>query len=88
MTTASRKRHPGATDHRLKCKRGTELPQSKLTEAQAIEIRALHAAKGVAIKALNDNFSAKALAANYGVHVRTVEKILQRAAWIHTLKAK
>lgn len=68
---------------RLVAKRGTELPQSKLTEAQVREIKQAHAVKQRLIDELNARFSAKALAAHYGVHHRTIERILQRDGWIH-----
>ncbi len=69
-------------------KRGTELPHAKLTEQATIEIRALHAAKQHAIEILNREFSSVGLAKKYGVHYRTIERVLQRNGWVHTLKAE
>lgn len=67
----------------MKCvKRGTELPQAKLTESDArlildcvVERERL---KDEARKLSND-----ALAEKFDVHVRTIERITQRRGWIH-----
>ena len=68
---------------RTTCKRGSDLPQAKLTESQVQEIRRLHEAKQKAIADLNNRYSAKALAAIYGVHHRTIERALQFNGWVH-----
>ena len=67
----------------LNCKRGEELPQSKLTVDQVRMIQRQHARKQALIKRLNERYSAKGLAKLLGVHHRTVEKVLQRNGWIH-----
>ena len=69
--------------NRLKVKRGADLPQSKLTEAQVKEARALHSEYRDTVKKLTDEFSAKGLAKRYGVHVRTIEKVLNGFTWGH-----
>ncbi len=66
-----------------KAKRGSELPQAKLDETKAAEILRLHAKKQRLVSRLNARYSAKGLAARFGVHVRTIEKVLQREGWIH-----
>lgn len=69
--------------NRLKVKRGADLTQSKLTEAQVKEMRTLHSQYRQAIRDLNDEFSARGLAKRYGVHVRTIEKVLSGVSWGH-----
>lgn len=59
------------------------MPKPKLTKENVIEARKLHAEKEETIKKLNDSFSAAALAARYGVHVRTMEKALHGYTWSH-----
>lgn len=80
-------RHTGTTHHGT-AKRGTELPHAKLTEQATIEIRALHAAKQHAIEVLNREFSIAGLSKKFGVHHRTIERVLMRETWPHTLKAE
>lgn len=75
-----------ATGAKLTAKRGSELPHAKLTEDDAVAIRKLHARKQRAIARLNERYSAAGIAKRYGVHVRTVERILQRTGWVHTLR--
>lgn len=64
-------------------KRGTELPQAKLTEDDVRLIRQVHAEARAEIARLHKSCSAKALAEKFGVHHRTVEKILSRETWAH-----
>lgn len=66
-----------------RCKRGTDLPQAKLTDRDVKLIRALHAFKQKQIKLLNETLSAKILATKFGVHPRTIEKILTYRGWRH-----
>jgi len=70
-------------DNYLNVKRGNELPQSRLTDTVVTEIRKLHAEKIETIAYLNEQYSAKALAAKYGVHIRTIEKVLAYETWRH-----
>tara|TARA_Y100000296_G_C5168538_1_gene256053 strand:- start:2010 stop:2249 length:240 start_codon:yes stop_codon:yes gene_type:complete len=65
----------------MKVKRGSELPQSKLTEETVKEARKLYKEARQAIRDLQDLYSAKGLAERYGVHVRTMEKALAGITW-------
>ena len=69
--------------HFLKFKRGEELPQSKMNEDSVREARKIYSESREAIKKLNEEFSIKGLAKRYGVHVRTMEKILSGETWSH-----
>lgn len=64
-------------------KRGEELSQSKLTDD---DVRLIHDAK-VNREALRDHIrlslSNEALARQFGVHVRTIEKVLSYGSWRH-----
>lgn len=64
----------------LLCARGEEMPQAKLTESQVLEIRASHVL-------YSRTHGAPALARKYGVHVRTIEKILSWGSWAHVRAA-
>lgn len=68
---------------RLKAKRGSDLPWSKLTEVDVENIRRLSELKKRLIDRLNQKYSAKALANRYGVHHRTIEKVIQCNSWTH-----
>lgn len=69
--------------NRLKVKRGESLPQSKLNERIVIEARDAHASGMDAIKEIHANYSIKALANHYGVHVRTMERAISGETWSH-----
>jgi transcriptional regulator GlxA family with amidase domain len=56
--------------------RGEALPQTKLTADDVREIRRLAAARERARAAINERLSNAALAERFGVHVRTVERVL------------
>lgn len=79
----TRDEYRGGGSARIACKRGIELPQSKLTEDQVRMIRRQHARKVALVARLNELYSAKGLAKLLGVHHRTVEKVLQRNGWVH-----
>ena len=70
--------------NRLKVKRGTELPQSKLTEDDVRQIWALVAERESLRKRLS-GLTNKAIAERLGVHVRTIERILYEGAWSHVV---
>lgn len=73
---------------RLHAKRGAELPQAKLTEG---DVRAILAARDERVRLrqlIADQLSNDALAARYGVHPRTIEKVLDRATWVHVRAGK
>jgi len=65
------------------CRRGTDLPQSKLTDDDVRKIRELHKYKIDEIKRLNDSLSMSAIADKFDVHVRTIEKIVSFQTWKH-----
>lgn len=62
---------------------GSRLPQSKLDESDVRLIRQIHSEKQAEIKKLNHSCSAKALAEKFGVHYRTIEKVLNYSTWRH-----
>lgn len=68
---------------RHKYKRGTDLPQTKLSESDVQLIRQLHKHKQEQIKMLNETLSASALARKFGVHIRTIERALSYSGWVH-----
>lgn len=68
--------------NRLKVRRGSQLPQAKLTEADVKEIHRM-------VK-VREDYRAKArdlsnarIAEMFGVHRRTVEKVIQGYSWSH-----
>lgn len=63
--------------------RGMDLPQSKLMPLQVQAIRSAQARREQLRKEINDTLSNEALARAYGVHVRTIEKVLSGASWGH-----
>ena len=65
------------------CARGQDLPQSKLLELDVVSIRSSARQRENLRKHIADNLSNAALAKQYGVHVRTIEKILSREVWSH-----
>lgn len=71
--------------NKVGAKHGSQLPQSKLTEEDVIEMRRLHREKTESINDLNELFGAAGLAKRYGVHVRTIEKALHGYTWSHIL---
>lgn len=62
---------------------GNDLPQAKLTPLLVIEIRRRNEEKQRRIAELNAKYSAKAIADDLGVHVRTIEKVLRYETWRH-----
>lgn len=64
-------------------KRGEQLPQTKITDAQVVEIRAAAEKRRDLREWIVENLSDRALAAKYGVHHRTIEKILARETHVH-----
>ena len=63
--------------------RGQELPQTKLMDLDVVEIRSAARQREALRKHIRDNLSNEALAAKFGVHVRTIEKIMQHDTWSH-----
>lgn len=70
-------------NERINAMRGTDLPQAKLDDSKVRAIREMHAIKLRKIKWLQDNYSVQAMARRYGVHPRTIEKVLMRETWVH-----
>ena len=62
--------------------RGTELPQTKLNEADVRLILDCVSERERLRKEAN-SLSNEALAQKFDVHVRTIERITQRRGWIH-----
>jgi len=63
--------------------RGVELPQTKLTDEDVIAIRSAAKQRDNLRQHIKDNLSNEALARKHGVHIRTVEKVLQHFTWSH-----
>ena len=63
--------------------RGVELPQTKLSADEVETIRSAARQRDKLRQHIRDNLSNEALARQYGVHVRTVEKVLQYFTWSH-----
>jgi hypothetical protein len=57
--------------------RGQELPQTKLLDIDIVSIRSAARQRESLRKHIRDNLSNEALAKQYGVHIRTVEKCVQ-----------
>ncbi len=58
------------------CKRGFDLPQTKVPPLAVVAIRDAARKREELRREINDKFSNAALAKQWGVHVRTIEKIL------------
>lgn len=65
------------------CARGTDLPQTKLLPLDIGEIRSAARQRENLRKHIAKNLSNEALAKAYGVHVRTIEKVLSRETGSH-----
>ena len=63
--------------------RGSALPQSKLNEQTVAKIRRDYARARKLRAKLETEYSAAGFAKKYGIHTRTVEKILSWQTWIH-----
>lgn len=64
-------------------RRGSELPQAKLTEEMVRDIRSAHRQRQNLMKHIKGNLSNKALAEKCGLHLRTIEKVVTRNHWCH-----
>lgn len=64
-------------------KRGQELPQTKLLDMEVNAIRSAVRQRENLRRHIADNLSNEALARQHGVHVRTIEKLVQRHTWSH-----
>ena len=81
--TMGRLRRPGTVDRhtylqtaRQNAPRGKELPQTKLMEMDIVSIRSAAKQRENLRQHIRENLSNDALAKSYGVHVRTIEKVL------------
>lgn len=68
--------------NRLSVKRGSELPHTKLTEAQVLEIMEAVDLRA-RLRERANSLSNKALAKKYGVHFRTIERVVQGETWVY-----
>jgi hypothetical protein len=64
-------------------KRGDELPQTKISDAQVIEIREAAVRREELRDYITENLTNAALAQRYGVHHRTIEKVLAMETHFH-----
>lgn len=63
--------------------RGTALPQSKLDDEKVAAIRSAARQRENLKKHIREKLSNEALAKQYNVHVRTIEKVLSRETGSH-----
>jgi hypothetical protein len=63
--------------------RGQELPHAKLLDLDVLTIRSAAKQRESLRKHIKDNLSNVSLAIQFGVHVRTIEKIVQYETWGH-----
>jgi hypothetical protein len=68
--------------NRTKVKRGEELPQSKLDDADINLIRAA-VKERKRLRSEASELSNTSLARKFGVHRRTIEKVTQGFSWVH-----
>ena len=67
------------------CKRGWDLPQTKIPPLAVIAIRDAARKREQMRREINEKYSNAALARQWGVHVRTIEKILAYETARHVL---
>lgn len=67
------------------CLRGEELPQSKLSEADVLQIRSAAIERERLRRQINDTMSNEALANQFNVSKRCIERILSRDGWSHLI---
>lgn len=65
------------------CARGQDLPQSKLLDLDVIAIRSAKKQREALLKHIRENLSNAALARQFGVNERTIEKAVARETWNH-----
>lgn len=63
--------------------RGNELPQTKLMAIDIVTIRSAARQRQALLKHIRENLSNEAVAKQFGVHVRTIEKVLSRETGSH-----
>ena len=67
------------------CKRGFDLPQTKIPPLAVIAIREAARKREAMRKEITERYSNEALAKQWGVHKRTIEKILSYETAKHIL---
>jgi len=65
--------------------RGLDLPQTKLMPLDVSEIRSAARQRDRLKVHIRENLSNAALAKKFGVHERSIEKVLSRESWAHEL---
>jgi predicted DNA-binding transcriptional regulator YafY len=68
-----------------KALRGIDLPHSKFSEDDVLEIRSAIKQRESMRQYIKDNLSNEALARKFNVHHRTIERVIQRETWVHLL---
>lgn len=63
--------------------RGQDAPMSKLTDIDVIDIRSSVRQRRALMDHINAKLSNKALCKLYGIHERTLEKIISCETWTH-----
>lgn len=63
--------------------RGQDLPHAKLIDLDVIAIRSAKKQREALLKHIRENLSNAALARQFGVHERTIEKAVARETWNH-----
>lgn len=63
--------------------RGELLPQAKLTREQVLDIKSAVIQRDGLKQYIKDNLTNNALAKRFGVHRRTIEKIVSNQTWIN-----
>lgn len=65
--------------------RGLDLPQTKLMPLDVSEIRSAARQRDRLKAHIRENLSNAALAKKFGVHERSIEKVLSRESWSHEM---
>lgn len=88
--TIGRLRRPGTVDRhtylqtaRQNAPRGQELPHTKLLALDIVSIRSAAKQRENLRQHIRENLSNEALAKQYGVHVKTIEKVLSYETGSH-----
>lgn len=63
--------------------RGQDLPHTKLLDLDVITIRSAKKQREALLKHIRENLSNAALARQFCVHERTIEKAISRETWSH-----
>lgn len=63
--------------------RGQDLPQTKLLDLEVVAIKSAVRQREKLRQYIKDNLSNEALAKQYGVSLRTIERLTQHETWSH-----